>query len=137
MGIPATLPQVTGQHRNRALAAARQGPRRRTTNRGVDVPGGSPTSSATPCTTSSAPLSEPAPPRLWRTCSTLTAHAWTPSSRPLWAEAMEGDLPAVAAIVRIIQARSRLYGLTGKAPMPRPTRKRPDMTDSTQETFSG
>jgi hypothetical protein len=32
----------------------------------------------------------------------------------LWAKAMEGDLPA-AAVVRIIQTRCRLYGLTGKA----------------------
>jgi hypothetical protein len=38
----------------------------------------------------------------------------------LWAKAMGGDLPAVAAIVRIIQARCRLYGLTGKTPMPQP-----------------
>ena len=29
---------------------------------------------------------------------------------------MEGDLPAVAAIVRIIQARCRLDGLIGKTP---------------------
>ena len=37
----------------------------------------------------------------------------------LWAQALEGDLPAVAAIVRIIQTRCRLYGLTGKTtPMP-------------------
>ena len=38
----------------------------------------------------------------------------------LWAKAMEGDLPAVAAIVRIIQARSRLYGVTGRGTNPRP-----------------
>ena len=31
----------------------------------------------------------------------------------LWAKAMEGDLPAAAAVVRIIQTRCRLYGLAG------------------------
>jgi hypothetical protein len=38
----------------------------------------------------------------------------------LWAKAMEGDLPAVAAIVRIIQVRCRLYGLNTRSPNPRP-----------------
>lgn len=39
----------------------------------------------------------------------------------LWANAMDGDLPAVAAIRRIIEARYRLYGLTGHAPKPQPS----------------
>ena len=42
----------------------------------------------------------------------------------LWAKAMGGDLPAVAAIVRIIQARCRLYGLTGNTTNPRPPTSR-------------
>jgi hypothetical protein len=42
----------------------------------------------------------------------------------LWTSAMDGDLPAVTAIVRIIQARCRLYGLIGKTAMPRPTTPR-------------
>ncbi len=43
----------------------------------------------------------------------------------LWAKAMDGDLPALAAILRIIQARCRLYGLTGATPdSPRPCRPR-------------
>ena len=38
----------------------------------------------------------------------------------LWAKAMEGDLPTVAAIVRMIQARCRLYGLIGQTRNPLP-----------------
>jgi hypothetical protein len=37
---------------------------------------------------------------------------------------MDGDLPAVAAIVRIIQARCRLYGLTGNTVNPLPQTRR-------------
>jgi hypothetical protein len=38
--------------------------------------------------------------------------------RALWAKAMEGDLPAGTAIVRIVQAPCRLYGLTGNTRNP-------------------
>ena len=54
---------------------------------------------------------EPAAPR-GRTLDAL--------QQALWAKAMEGDLPAVAGIVRIIQARCRLYGVTGRGPNPLP-----------------
>jgi len=39
----------------------------------------------------------------------------------LWAKAMEGDLPAAAVVVRIIQTRCRLYGLGGRPPNTRPS----------------
>ena len=136
-GDPPTLPQVTGQHRNRALAAARQGPApsnyepRGGRTRGIadqfgyavhNIVGAALRAGTTEAV---------------ENLQHLDGERLDALQQALWAEAMEGDLPAVAAIVRIIRARSRQYGLTGKAPMPRRTRKRPDMTDSTQETFSG
>lgn len=43
----------------------------------------------------------------------------------LWDTALNGDLPAAVTIMRIIQARCSLYGLTGqKSPMTREPRRR-------------
>src|SRR6478672_10784667 len=46
----------------------------------------------------------------------------------LWAKAMEGDLPAAAAVVRIIQTRCLVYGLAGRTPNTRPTDPRTVVT---------
>ena len=46
----------------------------------------------------------------------------------LWAKAMEGDLPAAAAVVRIIQTRCRVYGLAGRTPNTRPSEPRTVVT---------
>ena len=46
----------------------------------------------------------------------------------LWAKAMEGDLPAAAAVVRIIQTRCLVYGLAGRTPNTRPTEPRTVVT---------
>jgi len=46
----------------------------------------------------------------------------------LWAKAMEGDLPAAAAVVRIIQTWCGLYGLAGRPPNTRPSEPRTVVT---------
>src|SRR4051812_38836837 len=121
MSALAELPKVNGQHRNRALAAARKVKAIELRTAGLtyqeiaDRLGYSGRGAVHNIV--SAAL---------KTCTTeavdnlqhLEGARLDALQQALWAKAMEGDMPAVAGIVRIIQTRCRLYGLTARTPMP-------------------
>jgi hypothetical protein len=114
MAIPATLPQVRGQHRNRALAAARQARAVELATRGLtyqqiaDELGYSNRGTVY---------------RLVHSALTRDLQEDVESHRrlerdrldalqvPLWDRAMAGDTTAAHQVIQIIRARCRLLGL--------------------------
>ena len=126
MAIPATLPRVTGQHRNRALAAARQA-------RAVEL--------ATSGMTYQRIADELGYSnrgtvyRLVHTALTRELHEDVEVHRrleqerldalqvSLWEKAMAGDTAAAHEVIRIIRERCRLLGLDlRRKPSAAPTR---------------
>ena len=127
MGIPAALPPVAGQHRNRALAAARQARavELRTagwTYQGIADELGYSNRGAVHNIVAAALKTQTT--EAVASLQHLEGARLDALQQALWAKTMEGDLPAVAAIVRIIQARCRLYGVTGKTAATRPSAPR-------------
>jgi hypothetical protein len=136
MAIPAVLPSVSGPHRNRALAAA---PRVRAIELRTAGLTYQEIADQLGYRNRGAVYNIIAAALKARTADAVDDLQHLEGARldalqqALWAKAMEGDLPAVAAIVRIIQARCRLYGLTGKTtPMP-PSATAPTVVLSPEE----
>ena len=131
MSAPAQIPRVTGPHRNRALAAARKA-------RAVELRTAGWTyqeiADELGYKNRGAVYNIVAAALKANTIDAVAALQHLEATRldalqlALWNKAMDGDLPAVAAIVRIIQARCRLYGLTGHKSDQAPARARTVVT---------